>query len=554
VSIKRVALWGSAVMVLAVLLLVPALLAGVRIFAVQTPSMGQVAPVGTLVLTTRQSNYVSGDIISFSSGQVSHTHRIVRVQADGSFITKGDLNGTEDPLPAKPGDVIGKVVVIVPALGWLIAGMPWLLLGSIAVNLLTRIGRMPHHLQVALRIAGTTLIFCLVVLFLRPWLNINMLGFTPAPDGNGVLMHIVNTGMFPLDALGVRSVSGQDAVVHVVQAAGDGRFVLTPTPSLEWWQLVLMGLICLAPMVASLLIRVDQHPGKRHVPVRRPLATVVAIVVAATLAVFAFTLPKAFASTTAKVNPSVSSVGSQTFFNCRNAVTSLRPAGSVFVAFAMGTTTATETDLSNNGRTGAYASTVTTSTDVGCDHDSPARSVAFNGTSQCLYMNSDASTQASPNVFSVEAWFRTATKSNAKIIGFSNGRTAVDDGAHDRHIYIDKDGRIVFGVYNGATRIASTAAGRNYADNVWHHVVGTLSSAGQKLYVDGTLVMTNAAVTTGETNTGYWKVGCGAVTNWQNADSTGYTSPRYFTGWIQYAAVYSVALNATQVKEHYEAS
>jgi hypothetical protein len=73
---------------------------------------------------------------------------------------------------------------------------------------------------------------------------------------------------------------------------------------------------------------------------------------------------------------------------------------------------------------------------------------------------------------------------------------------------------------------------------------GGMSAAGQKLCVDGNLIMTNAAVTAAENTTGYWKVGCG------NLD---YTGPAYFTGQIQYAAVYTVALTAVQVKEHYRA-
>ena len=266
-SIKRFALWGAAGLALAAMLLVPALLAGVRMFAVQTPSMGQVAPVGTLVITTPQPAYVAGDIITFATGQLSHTHRIVRVQADGTFITKGDLNGTEDPLPTAPAGVIGEVTVILPGFGWLIQGLPWLFVGSIGVYLLTLIGTMPRYRQVALRILGITLVLSLIVLWLRPWLNIAMLGFTPAADGRGVLMHVVNTGLFPLDALGTRLVSGQDAVVQVIDATAGGRYLLTPTPSLYWWQIILLALICLGPLIASLLIRHDDEGEARLVAV-----------------------------------------------------------------------------------------------------------------------------------------------------------------------------------------------------------------------------------------------------------------------------------------------
>jgi hypothetical protein len=564
-SIKRVALWGAAGLVLAAMLLVPALLAGVRMFAVQTPSMGQVAPVGTLVITTPQQAYVAGDVITFATGHVSHTHRIVRVQADGTFITKGDLNGSEDPLPTAPAHVIGKVTVILPGFGWLIEGLPWLLVGTLGVYLLTMIGKMPHYRQSALRILGTTLVFSLVVLWLRPWLNINMLGFTPAPDGRGVLMHVVNTGLFPLDALGTRLVSGQDGVVQVIDAAAGGRYLLTPTPALDWWQIALLGLVCLGPLIASLLIRIEETSGARHRQIHPPVATVVAIVLATTFVVIGFTMPKAFAAVTASVKTTSNTAGVNAFFNCRSAISSLG-ANKTFLAFALGSRNATgETDLSGNNHGGHYLeSTATSATNVGCGDDTPARSVTFNGMSQCLYMNSDTGTsQTTPNTFSVEAWFKTSSKSNGKIIGFGNSRTTAADTVMDRHIYLDKDGRIVFGVYPGSIKIVYTPAGTNYADGKWHHVVATLSPTattgaggvhkGQALYVDGDLVMANDTVTEAETSTAWWKVGCGNLNNWQNADASPYTGPSYFTGQIQYAAVYTVALSADQVMEHYSA-
>lgn len=562
VSIKRLARWGAAGLALAAMLLVPALLAGVRLFAVQTPSMGQVAPVGTLVITTHQPAYQAGDVISFNAGQRTHTHRIVRVQPDGQFITKGDLNGVEDPLPVQPRDVIGKATVILPGLGWLFEGLPWLLLGAIAVYLLTRIGKLPERHRLALRVVGTTLVFCVVVLWLRPWLNIDMLGFTPAPQG-GVLMHVVNTGLFPLDALGTRLVSGQDAVVHLAQAGADGRYILTPAPSLEWWQLAILIIICLAPLAASLLVRPESDPEEQEAPVedrRRRFIATTAIVIATSLVVTAITTSNAWAATTAKVQNTASTAGTATFFTCNGAITSL-PAASTFFAYALGTTGTTETDLSGNGRTGRRMASASTSTSVACGNDTPARSITFNGTSQCVYMNSATNTsQTNPNTFSVEAWFRTSAKSNGKIIGFGNVRNTAADTTYDRHLYLDKDGRIVFGVYPGAVKLASTAAGTNYADNAWHHAVGTLSSAGQKLYVDGELVDTNSGVTTAENTTGYWKVGCGNLSNWQNAATADagstnldYSGPNYFTGQIQYAAVYTVALTAQQVKEHYQA-
>jgi hypothetical protein len=228
----------------------------------------------------------------------------------------------------------------------------------------------------------------------------------------------------------------------------------------------------------------------------------------------------------------------------------------------MGTTGTSETDLSGNNRTGAYVASATRyTTSVGCNQDTPKAAVTFNGTSQCLYVNNNYATSGyAPNTFSLEAWFNTGTTSGGKIIGFGTSRNGVADTNWDRHIYLDRDGRVVFGVYPGSVKIVYTKAGLSYADNKWHHVVATLSSAGQSLYVDGTLAMTDPTVTSAEGVSGYWKVGCGNLDNWQNAatEAAGstaldYTGPKYFTGRIQFAAVYNIALTPAQALEHFQA-
>jgi len=268
------------------------------------------------------------------------------------------------------------------------------------------------------------------------------------------------------------------------------------------------------------------------------------------------------AALVATVKNSTNTAGVATFFTCKSAETSLGTSGT-YLAWALGTahsTTTNEADLSGNGRTGRYLATSTVyTTSVGCPQDTPTAAVTFNGTSQCLYEYSNYATSGyTPNTFSLEAWFRTGTKSGGTIIGFGNSRTSASDSNYDRHIYLDKDGRVVFGVYPGAVKIVYTAAGINYADNNWHHVIATLSSAGESLYVDGSLAMTDTTVTSGEGVSGYWKVGCGNLNGWRNAatDAAGstaldYSGPAYYTGQIQYAAVYTSALSAVQVREHF---
>jgi trimeric autotransporter adhesin len=53
-----------------------------------------------------------------------------------------------------------------------------------------------------------------------------------------------------------------------------------------------------------------------------------------------------------------------------------------------------------------------------------------------------------PDTFSLEVWFKTTTTNGGKIAGFGN-RASGDSGSYDRHIYLDRQGRLVFGVYPG---------------------------------------------------------------------------------------------------------
>ena len=73
-------------------------LAGFRFFTIATPSMGETAPVGTLVVTQPQQTYDKDDIITFYRSGSVYTHRLTKVNDDHGYTTKGDLNAAEDSL------------------------------------------------------------------------------------------------------------------------------------------------------------------------------------------------------------------------------------------------------------------------------------------------------------------------------------------------------------------------------------------------------------------------------------------------------------------------
>lgn len=170
--------------------------------------------------------------------------------------------------------------------------------------------------------------------------------------------------------------------------------------------------------------------------------------------------------------------------------------------------------------------------------------VTLNGTSGAVTTNAPAVT--APTAFTVESWINLpANSTGGKIIGFGNQPSGLS-GSYDRQLWVSGTGLITFGTYNGGTKTVSTT--KTYRDGAWHHVAGTVTSAGVlTLYVDGAVVGTvsNAA---GEPNTGYWRVGYDNLAGWPNipASSANY----WFSGSLDDTAAYNTALSAATIAQH----
>jgi signal peptidase len=86
-----------------------------------TGSMAPVIPVGGLVVIkpVDSATLRPGDIICFKfSEKISITHRIINITNEG-FVTKGDANENPDQYTVKKEDVVGKVLLVIPFLGYL---------------------------------------------------------------------------------------------------------------------------------------------------------------------------------------------------------------------------------------------------------------------------------------------------------------------------------------------------------------------------------------------------------------------------------------------------
>lgn len=86
---------------------------GNRIFLVQTGSMSPTIPPGSViyVVPTEFERLSENDIITFSTGNSTVTHRIVSIDENNrSLVTKGDGNNLIDANPVPYDKVIGKVM------------------------------------------------------------------------------------------------------------------------------------------------------------------------------------------------------------------------------------------------------------------------------------------------------------------------------------------------------------------------------------------------------------------------------------------------------------
>ncbi|MFD7259801.1 DNRLRE domain-containing protein [Streptomyces sp. NPDC059874] len=165
--------------------------------------------------------------------------------------------------------------------------------------------------------------------------------------------------------------------------------------------------------------------------------------------------------------------------------------------------------------------------------------IGFNGTDTQVYGDERQTVGGS---YTIETWFKTNTTRGGKLFGFGSNQ---DRGSnqYDKHIYMTNDGRLVYGVYTGATRTITTTA--TYNDNAWHHVVATQGPGGMTLYVDGAQKGT-LAVTTHENFSGYWHAGGDSLGGWPDRPTS-----EYWAGLLDETAVYPTVLTAAQVQNHH---
>ena len=88
-----------------------------------------------------------------------------------------------------------------------------------------------------------------------------------------------------------------------------------------------------------------------------------------------------------------------------------------------------------------------------------------------------------------------------------------------------------------------------YNDGKWHFVVATVSAAGLKLYLDGSLVASDSSGTSGGSQGGYWLIGQGDEGNWSDPPANA-----YWTGQLAHVAYFATALSSGEISTLYAES
>lgn len=92
-----------------------------RFFLVQSGSMEPSIMVGDLILVKKQTAYFQNEVVTFQNqNQRITTHRIFEIK-NGIFQTKGDANRVEDNDAIYKEQVLGKVILVIPKIGFLVA-------------------------------------------------------------------------------------------------------------------------------------------------------------------------------------------------------------------------------------------------------------------------------------------------------------------------------------------------------------------------------------------------------------------------------------------------
>ncbi len=92
----------------------------VPLAVVSSWSMEPIFHVGDMIIVQGCNKYNVGDIIVYQDHFIKNkliVHRIIKIEQNIVYITKGDANYGPDSFPVKKNQIKGKVILVIPYLG-----------------------------------------------------------------------------------------------------------------------------------------------------------------------------------------------------------------------------------------------------------------------------------------------------------------------------------------------------------------------------------------------------------------------------------------------------
>ena len=89
-------------------------------FTIMSGSMAPVIKTGSIVIVEKDAEFQTGDIVTYTISNSFITHRISKQIDPDKYITKGDANISDDPSAIYKHQIIGKVVMKIPYLGYIL--------------------------------------------------------------------------------------------------------------------------------------------------------------------------------------------------------------------------------------------------------------------------------------------------------------------------------------------------------------------------------------------------------------------------------------------------
>ena len=99
---------------------------GIKPFVVLSGSMEKEIKTGSIVYVNsniKVEDIKVGDIIAFRINNGQATHRVISINDNRTFTTKGDANQTEDLTQVKFENYMGKTIFSIPYLGYIVSNL-----------------------------------------------------------------------------------------------------------------------------------------------------------------------------------------------------------------------------------------------------------------------------------------------------------------------------------------------------------------------------------------------------------------------------------------------